>query len=558
MTPNESTLPVAAWRLLDLRLAVREPQDDESLLRDRAARALGVDLERVRGLRIARKALDARRRNPAARLEFVCNVDVLLDAGLRTRAMARLQKSGELLPAPRAGSILHPRPHASLFEGGGKRAVVVGSGPAGLFAAHVLASNGLRTTLIERGPMLRERARALARFHRTRVPDPERNLLFGEGGAGTYSDGKIYTRIDDPLEVPLLEELVAAGAPPNIVYDSLAHIGTDRLHRVLDALRERLTAQGVEFLFDTRVDGLLFTDGDPRRVRAVRTTRGEVACDLLLLGLGHSARDSALALAAQGVEFEAKPFQLGLRIEHPQELVTRGRYGEDPDAATLGPASYNLLCKAGERVQAAYSFCMCPGGRIVASVNEHGLLCTNGMSNSRHSSAWASAALVTSFGPRDFGDGAFAGVDFQRELEARFFREGGGDYTAPAQTAEDFLARRKGGATRHSTYTFGTRPARLDLLLPESGREALARALVQFERQIPGFAGPEGLFVGLESRSSGPLRMPRDRVSRRASGWLNLYPIGEGAGWAGGIMSAMLDGANSALAAVGAGLARSA
>jgi uncharacterized FAD-dependent dehydrogenase len=201
---------------------------------------------------------------------------------------------------------------------------------------------------------------------------------------------------------------------------------------------------------------------------------------------------------------------------------------------------------------------MCPGGRIVASVNEHGLLCTNGMSNSKHSSAWASAALVTSFGPAEFGGGAFAGVDFQRALEARFFREGGGDFTAPAQTAADFLARRSGGETRHSTYTFGTRPARLDLLLPEAGRVAIARALAHFERQIPGFAGPEGLFVGLESRSSGPLRMPRDRVTRRAAGWLNLYPIGEGAGWAGGIMSAMLDGANSALAALSTGLARSA
>ncbi|HUR27281.1 MAG TPA: hypothetical protein VM509_03790, partial [Planctomycetota bacterium] len=388
------------------------------------------------------------------------------------------------------------------------------------------------------------------------IPDPERNLLFGEGGAGTYSDGKIYTRVDDPLEVPLLEELVAAGAPPSIVYDSLAHIGTDRLHRILPVLREKLVARGVEFLFDTRVDGLLCAEGDPRRVRAVQTTRGELPCDALFLATGHSARDTASMLAAAGVEFESKPFQLGLRIEHPQALITRGRYGSGAAADVLGAASYNLLRKADAVTPAAFSFCMCPGGRIVASVSEAGLLCTNGMSNSKHSSAWATSALVTSFGPREFGTGPFAGVAFQRELEALFFREGGGDFTAPAQSAADFLVGRLGRETRHSTYTFGTKPARLDRLCPEPARSALAKALHDFERQIPGFAGSDGLFVGLESRSSGPLRMPRDPSTRRARGWLNVYPIGEGAGWAGGIMSAMLDGANSALRLVELGPTR--
>jgi uncharacterized FAD-dependent dehydrogenase len=539
-----------AWRLFDLRLSVRE---GEAPLASRAARELGLEPGAVRGLRIVRKALDARRRNPERRLEFVCNVDLVLDPRTSTKAMSRLERSGKLARSPAPGSVVHPAPHSSWFSPGAAPAVVVGSGPAGLFAAWVLSANGLAVTLVERGPALQPRARALARFHRTRVPDPEQNLLFGEGGAGTYSDGKIYTRIDDPLEVPLLEELVAAGAPPSIVYDSLAHIGTDRLHRVLAELRRKLEARGVRFLFDTRVESLVLQGEDPRRVRAVRTTAGELSCAALFLGIGHSARDTALALAAQGVSFEAKPFQLGLRIEHPQDLVTRGRYGEDPDAAALGAASYSLLCKAGEQGAAAYSFCMCPGGRIVASVNEPGLLCTNGMSNSKHSSAWASAALVTSFGPSDFGPGAFAGVDFQRGLEARFFAAGGGDFTAPAQTAQDFLDGRLGRETRHSTYTFGTRPARLDQLLPDAARVALARALVQFERQIPGFAGQEGLFVGLESRSSGPLRMPRDRTTHRARGFANLYPIGEGAGWAGGIMSAMLDGANGALAALSHG-----
>ena len=333
-------------------------------------------------------------------------------------------------------------------------------------------------------------------------------------------------------------------------------MGCVRLHRILPVLRERLAARGVELLFDTRFEGLAAGEGDPRRVRGVRTSRGELACDALFLATGHSARDTALLLAEAGVEIEAKPFQLGLRIEHPQELITRGRYGRGPAAEVLGPASYNLLCKAGAGLPAAFTFCMCPGGRIVASDNEPGLLCTNGMSNSKHSSAWATAALVTSFGPAEFGAGPFAGVQFQRELEARFFAAGGGDFTAPAQTAADFLARAQSRETRHSTYTFGTRPARLDQLLPEPALSALTRALPEFERQVPGFAGPDGLFVGLESRSSSPLRMPRDARSRRARGWLNVFPIGEGAGWAGGIMSAMLDGANSALAFVELGLSR--
>ena len=236
-----------------------------------------------------------------------------------------------------------------------------------------------------------------------------------------------------------------------------------------------------------------------------------------------------------------------MRIEHPQELIDRGRYGEGPEAAMLGPAYYNLVCKAGDGVPASYSFCMCPGGTIVASTNTPGLLCTNGMSNSRHSSRWANAALVTTFGPDEFGPGSFAGVDFQDNLERRFFDAGGGDYTAPAQSADDFLAGRPTAKPRHSSYTFGTRPGRIDTLLPPMARHAIARALLKYEQQIPGFSSGAGLLVGLESRSSGPVRLPRQRETAVAEGFDNLYPIGEGAGYAGGIMSAAIDGARSAL-----------
>jgi uncharacterized protein len=547
----EPERPLRTWRLFQLEIELGE---GEEVLRGRALRELGLESGDVRGFRIARKALDARRRGGVHRLRWVCHVDVVLDARRRTRELERLQRTGRVRPAPRLGSLVAGARHPSL--GPGTRAVVVGSGPAGLFAALVLARNGVAVALLERGPPLEQRSRKLARFHHRRELDPEGNLLFGEGGAGTYSDGKIYTRVDDALEVPLLEELVACGAPPSIVYDSLAHIGTDRLHRILPALRARMRAQGVDFVFDTRVDELGSSADEPGRVLAVRTTRGEFPCDALFLAPGHSARDTWEALARQGVRLEPKPFQLGLRIEHPQELIDRGRYGSSPLARGLGAAAYNLVCRAGDGAPSAFSFCMCPGGRIVASVNEPGLLCTNGMSNSKHSSAWATSALVTTFGPEHFGPGAFDGVSFQRDLERRFFEAGGSDYTAPAQSAADFLAGRETRAPRHSTYPFGTTGARLDQLLPELATASLARALREFDRQIPGFAGGEGLFVGLESRSSGPVRMPRDRESFLASGFQNLYPIGEGAGWAGGIMSAALDGANAALALVTQGVHR--
>ena len=539
--------PTTTWRVLGLELALGEP---EALLRERAARAVGIAPEELRGFRIARKALDARRRGGERRLRFVCHADLVVDAGFKSKQLARAQRSGKLRVAPELGSILVEGRRAS----DPRRAVVVGAGPAGLFAALTLARNGVAVTLVERGPEVRERSRHVVGFHRSRVVDPERNLLFGEGGAGTYSDGKIYTRVDDPLEVPLLEELVACGAPPEITYDSLAHIGTDRLHRILPRLRERMRAEGVEFRFDTRLEGLaLVPDAEQGlRVAAVHTSGGALPCDALVLAVGHSARDTWSMLAEAGVPFEAKPFQLGLRIEHPQELIDAGRYGDA--AAILGAASYNLIAKAGDGLPAAYSFCMCPGGRIVAAIGEAGLLCTNGMSNSRHSSPWATAAIVTTFGPRDFGEGAFDGVAFQRELEQRFFAagtEGGAaDYTAPAQTAADFLAGREAGETRRSTWPFGTRPARLDRLLPDPAGPAIARALGVFDRRLPGFASDQGLLVGLESRSSGPVRIPRDRERYTALGFGNLYPVGEGAGYAGGIMSAALDGANAAQALV--------
>lgn len=534
MTPTART-----WRVLNIEMRLDEP---ESQLRDRAARAAGIDPGRVRGCRIARRSVDARRHGKERRLRFIVHADLVIDDTYRGERFEAALRSGKVVEAPQAGSF-----DVAGTPRKGTRAVVVGSGPAGLYAALVLGLNGVAVDLIDRGAELKARGKDVVRFHRTRVPNTESNLLFGEGGAGTYSDGKLYTRVDDPLEVPCLEMLVACGAPPDILYDSRAHIGTDKLHKILPVLRGHMEALGVRFHWNTRLDGLVLDAGVPQRVTAVRTSVGEIPCDAVFLAVGHSARDTITALHAQGVRVEAKPFQLGVRIEHPQALITRGRYGTGPEATMLGPASYNLICKAEGQVPASFSFCMCPGGTIVSSTNIPGLLCTNGMSNSTHSSQWANAALVTTFGPAEYGPGPFAGVEFQESLERKFFEAGGADYTAPAQGADDFVAGRLTPATRHSSYTFGTTPGRIDTLLPPLARTAIARALLKYDQQIPGFRSAEGLLVGLESRSSGPIRLPRDRDTSIADGFENLYPMGEGAGSAGGIMSAAIDGAHCAL-----------
>ncbi len=533
------------WRILNVVTRIDDP---EAELRKLACTTAGIEPDALRGMRIARKSLDARKQGRRRRLRFVHHVDLVVDAGYSSAVFESAIRSGKLREAPPTGSL-----DAGHLPGRRDlRVVIVGAGPAGMYAAVVLARAGVEVDLIDRGGSLENRGTDLVAFHRTRRPNRESNLLFGEGGAGTYSDGKLYTRVDHPLEVACLQELVACGAPPEIVYDSRAHIGTDRLHRILPVFRERLARYRVRFHWNTRMKQLQVDPGSPARVTAVQSSAGEFPCDAVILASGHSARDTWESLIEDGVHLEGKPFQLGVRIEHPQELIDAGRYGDPALAGTLGAAAYNLVSKANDRSPAAHSFCMCPGGRIVASVNEAGELCTNGMSNAAHSSRRANAAVVTTFGPAEFGPGPLDGVRFQRELEQRFFEAGGGDYTAPAQTAVDFLAGRETSDPSGTTYTFGTCSGRIDQLLPEQATLAIRRALQRFETTIPGFAGRDGILVGLESRSSGPVRIVRDPETRAAIRFSNLFPVGEGAGYAGGIMSAALDGADSAFAILGA------
>jgi hypothetical protein len=374
--------------------------------------------------------------------------------------------------------------------------------------------------------------------------DPESNILFGEGGAGTFSDGKLTCRVRTPLVSLVHDLLVAAKAPPDIKVHAKPHVGTDRLRAVLVYLRRELVRLGATFRFGARMDDLLLEDG---RVAGVRLADGQtLRAGAVVLATGHSARDTYELLVRRGVLLEFKPFQLGLRIEHPQELIDRAQYG--PLCGRLPVAEYAL----NDRHQGVFSFCMCPGGTLMASISEAGHLCTNGMSRRLRDSGRANSGLVLTVSAKMAGARhPLAGVELQRRLERRGFELGGGSYDLPAQRAQDFLAGRASkGVPLHSTYPRGLRGTDLRHVLPAGTSRLMADSLRRFEQLIPGYAGPEALLVGPEARGSSPVRVPRRDDSRESLSTPGLYPVGEGAGYAGGIMSAAVDGLRSAAALV--------
>ena len=428
------------------------------------------------------------------------------------------------------------------------RPVIVGFGPCGIFAALILAQMGFRPIVLERGKAVRERTKDTWGLWRKNVLNPESNVQFGEGGAGTFSDGKLYSQIKDPRHLgrKVLEEFVKAGAPEEILYVAKPHIGTFRLVGMVETMRHEIERLGGEIRFQQRVSGLNIENG---KVRGVQLASGEeITTDHVVLALGHSARDTFERLHEQGVFMEAKPFSVGFRIEHPQSLIDKARLGPNAGNPLLGAADYKLVHHAANG-RAVYSFCMCPGGTVVAATSEPNRVVTNGMSQYSRNERNANAGIVVNVSPEDFGGDArnpltaLAGIEFQRQLESRAFELGGGNYEAPGQLVGDFLAGRPStqlGAVTPS-YQPGVHLTDLATALPPYAIEAIREALPAFGRQIRGFDMKDAVLTGVETRTSSPLRITRgeDCQSLNVQG---LYPAGEGAGYAGGILSAGVDG----------------
>lgn len=517
----------------------RVPVGDDTPLPLLAARRLRLPAGSVADVVIARRAVDARRKS---NISFVYSLDVAVTVA-EGQALARL--AGDRDVALRQEEVLPPvTPGAKPMD---YPPVVVGAGPAGLFAALTLAENGYRPLLLERGRAVERRTEDVARFWRTGEFDPASNVQFGEGGAGTFSDGKLTTRVSDPRSAQVLDALVAAGAPPEIKYLHKPHVGTDRLRTVVANLRRRIVAAGGSIEFEARVTDLV-VDGGVLTGLIVNDNR-HIPASAAILAVGHSARDTYAMLAARGVAMEAKPFAVGVRIEHPQQLIDRAQYGPMAGHPALGAADYALVYQDRAAGRTAYSFCMCPGGLVVAAASEEGGVVTNGMSHYARASGIANSALVVGVGPDDFGGGPLAGVEFQRRWEKLAYAAGGGGYAAPVQAVGDFLGRRAGTFLIPPSYRPGTVQADLAACLPPPVAATLARALPDFGRKIKDFDHPGAVLTGVETRTSAPLRLVRgaDFVSVNTAG---LYPAGEGAGYAGGIMSAALDGLNAALAVI--------
>ncbi|MDP2821412.1 MAG: NAD(P)/FAD-dependent oxidoreductase [Sulfuritalea sp.] len=525
-------------RLTEVKLPLGHPDGDIS---SSIVKRLGIPAADLLNYRIFRRGVDARKKS---NIRFIYTLDV----AVRDEAaiLKRFRNDPHVSIAPDTSYHFVAQAPQNLPS----RPVVIGMGPAGLFAGLILAQMGFRPLILERGKAVRERTKDTFGLWRQGVLNPESNVQFGEGGAGTFSDGKLHSQIKDPRHLgrKVLEEFVEAGAPEEILYASKPHIGTFRLVGMVEKMRETIQSLGGEIRFESRVDDIEIENGSNniKHVCGVVLASGEhIATQHLVLAVGHSARDTFEMIHKRGIYIEAKPFSIGFRIEHPQSLIDRARFGRNAGNPLLGAADYKLVHHCGNG-RSAYSFCMCPGGTVVAATSEPGRVVTNGMSQSSRNERNANSALVVSVTPADYPGSEsdpLAGIAFQRHWESLAFEAGGGNYNAPVQRVGDFLAGRPSTTlgTVLPSYTPGVHPTDLALCLPDYVVAALRESLRAFGREIAGFAMDDALLTGVETRTSSPIRITRNDEFQSLN-TRGLFPAGEGAGYAGGILSSAVDG----------------
>lgn len=513
---------------IEIRNLKLDIEEDEDLLVEKAAKKLGISQESIRLERILRKSIDARKKERILRVYSVI---------VKVESEKDLRLGGDILLAEEFDYTAESPTGTERLRG---PVIVVGSGPAGMFAALELAREGYRPWLVERGGAVPERSMAVERFIRGGSLDLESNIQFGEGGAGTFSDGKLTTRIKDYRCSNVFDTFVKFGAPKEILYSNKPHIGTDILKEVVVNIRQEILRLGGRVDFNTRLLDVEIPDGSLKSVTL--SGIGVVEPGALILAIGHSSRDTYEMLFNRGVAMEPKAFAIGLRVEHRQSMLNEIQYGKYADHRNLGAADYSLAMRSVRTGRAAYSFCMCPGGYVMAATSEEKQVVVNGMSEYARSGENANSALVVNVSPEDFGIGIMDGIYFQRNWERAAYRLGGENYFAPVESIGSFLGKGKGMSSMvRPTYAPGTQEAELANALPEYVTETLREGILEFGQKLKGFADGSGILTGVETRTSAPLRITRNE-SNESVNVRNLYPCGEGAGYAGGIVSAAVDG----------------
>jgi uncharacterized FAD-dependent dehydrogenase len=529
---------IRTLRLNDLKLPLAH---DEADLRRAVVAALAVSDADINAISLFKRSYDARKKTA---IHLIYNLDVSLTGSAYQRVLAAHAGSTKVIPSPDTTYKFVAHAPEGFPLAGQQRPIIIGFGPCGILAALVMAQMGLKPIVLERGQNVRIRTQDTWGLWRKQTLNTESNVQFGEGGAGTFSDGKLWSQIQDKHHYgrKVLAEFVKAGAPDEILYVSKPHIGTFKLVGMVEKIRAEIIALGGEIRFDTRVEKLLREDG---RATGVRLVSGEVLrSQHIVLAIGHSARDTFQMLLEAGVYIEPKPFSVGFRIEHPQSVIDAARFGPNAGNPILGAADYKLV-HHGKNARSVYSFCMCPGGTVVAATSEPGRVVTNGMSQYSRNERNANAAIVVGIDPaRDYPGHPLAGIDLQRELESRAYELGGGDYIAPAQLVGDFL--RNVPSTQlgsvEPSYKPGVRLCNLADALPAFAVDAIREAIPEFNKQIAGFAMNDAVLTGVETRTSSPISIKRNTENLQSINTAGLYPAGEGAGYAGGILSAAVDG----------------